>query len=86
MIMYLNGKKFEYKEAKIILHIDYESVSFVVESNVNSFKDALKSLEELQWLSTESLKNRYMAKLLAGDMAEGAKIAAEAEALKLANK
>lgn len=58
MIMYLNGKKFEYKEAKIILHIDYEYVSFVVESNVNSFKDALKSLDELQWLSTESLKNR----------------------------
>lgn len=60
MIMYLNGKKFEYKEAKIILHIDYESVSFVVESNVNSFKEALKSLDELQWLSTESLKNLSM--------------------------
>lgn len=60
MTMYLNGKKFEYKGAKIILHIDYESVSFVVESNVNSFKDALKSLDELQRLSTESLKNLAM--------------------------
>lgn len=66
MIMYLNGKKFEYKEAKIILHIDYESVSFVVESNVNSFKDALKSLDELQWLSTESLKNRAIYRAIYG--------------------
>ena len=54
MIMYLNNKKFEYKEAKIILHIANEQ--FIVESNVNSFNEAMEMLNELQYCSIESIK------------------------------
>ena len=54
MIMYLNNKKFEYKEAKIILHIANEQ--FIVESNVKSFNEALEMLNELQYFSSETIK------------------------------
>lgn len=58
MIMYLNNKKFEYKEAKIILHIVNEQ--FIVEYNVNSFNEAIELLNELQYRSIEAIKSAVM--------------------------
>ena len=54
MIMYLNNKKFEYKEAKIILHIANEQV--IIKANVNSFNEALEILNKLQYFSSEAIK------------------------------
>ena len=58
MIMYLNNKKFEYKEAKIILHIANEQI--IIESNVNSFNEAMELLNQLQYCSIEAIKSAAM--------------------------
>lgn len=58
MIMYLNNKKFEYKEAKIILHIANEQL--IIKSNVNSFNEAIELLNQLQYRSIEAIKSSVM--------------------------
>lgn len=58
MIMYLNNKKFEYKEAKIILHIANEQI--IIESNVDSFNKAIELLDQLQYCSIEAIKSAAM--------------------------
>lgn len=56
--MYLNNKKFEYKEAKIILHIANEQI--IIESNVDSFNKAIELLDQLQYCSIEAIKSAAM--------------------------